>query len=111
LQQKITSQGRKERENDTICIQWIAKSYKERREVVLHIQASSRNVKVESHKEKKEDVHFALKLCCKILNPKVESCKEQVEKESSYTLHTSHSKLWWKTLNPTSSISIQQSNP
>jgi hypothetical protein len=33
----------------------------------------SQNVKVESHKERKEDVHFALRVCCKILNLKVES--------------------------------------
>jgi hypothetical protein len=75
---KKKSQGRKERKNDIMCIQCIAESWKERRKVALHIQASSQNVKVKSPKERKEDMHFALKLHYKILNPKIESCKEQV---------------------------------
>jgi hypothetical protein len=86
LQHKRKSQGNKERKKDTMCIQCIVESCKGRRKVVFHIQASSQNVKVESHKERKKDVHFALKFHRKILNPKVESCKEQVEKENFYAL-------------------------
>jgi hypothetical protein len=72
------------------------------------IQVSSQNTKVENHKEQgeKKNLHFALNLCLKMLNPKAESCKEQVAKESSYTLRILHSKLHHKLLNSMSSFSI-----